>query len=267
MRRIKGFTLIELLVVIAIIALLVAILMPALQRVRKQTKAVVCQSNLRQWGLYFSMYTEDNNGRFFFVHSVGGFPFWCKPMESYYRNEPDIMLCPMAIKYIPRDAVTPWWGGGKSSAWCQEERNRYGVSLGSYGINNWIEDASQSNDPDLELFARWWGSPLVEGANNVPLFLDCMFAGGSPQERDGPPKDDNMHDSVEGGCSMSHFCINRHDGGTNGLFMDWSVRKVGLKELWTLKWHRQFDTANDWTKSGGAMPEDWPEWMRNFKDY
>jgi hypothetical protein len=49
--------------------------------------------------------------------------------------------------------------------------------------------------------------------------------------------------------------------------MDSSVRKVGLKELWTLKWHRKFNTANRWTRAGGVQPEDWPEWMRNFKDY
>ena len=65
----------------------------------------------------------------------------------------------------------------------------------------------------------------------------------------------------------SGFCINRHNGHINGLFLDWSVRKVGLKELWTLKWHMQFDTANKWTKAGGMQPENWPEWMRNFKDY
>ena len=51
------------------------------------------------------------------------------------------------------------------------------------------------------------------------------------------------------------------------LFMDWSVRKVGLKELWTLKWSRDFDTAGPWTLAGGVKPEDWPAWMQRFKDY
>ena len=48
MRKVKGFTLIELLVVIAIIALLLAILMPAMGRVKKQSRKVACQANLKQ---------------------------------------------------------------------------------------------------------------------------------------------------------------------------------------------------------------------------
>jgi len=66
---------------------------------------------------------------------------------------------------------------------------------------------------------------------------------------------------------MRNFCIDRRDGAINVLFMNWSIRKVGLKELWTLKWHRSYDTAGCWTKAGGVEPDDWPEWMRNFKDY
>jgi len=49
--------------------------------------------------------------------------------------------------------------------------------------------------------------------------------------------------------------------------VDFSSRAVGLKELWTLKWNRQFDTANIWTRAGGMQTDDWPEWMRHFKDY
>jgi prepilin-type N-terminal cleavage/methylation domain-containing protein len=56
MREYRGFTLVELLVVIAIIALLMAILMPILSNAKSQAKAAVCQSNLHQWCLTFSMY-------------------------------------------------------------------------------------------------------------------------------------------------------------------------------------------------------------------
>ena len=66
---------------------------------------------------------------------------------------------------------------------------------------------------------------------------------------------------------MKFFCINRHSGGVNSLFFDWSVRKVGLKELWTLTWHPLLGTTDKWTKAGGVKPEDWPQWMRRFHDY
>ena len=62
-----GFTLIELLVVIAIIALLLGILMPALQRVKKQAMEIVCRSNLREYGLAMRMYLDDNEARFPYV--------------------------------------------------------------------------------------------------------------------------------------------------------------------------------------------------------
>jgi len=66
---------------------------------------------------------------------------------------------------------------------------------------------------------------------------------------------------------MARCCINRHEGAVSCLLVDGSVRKVGLKELWTLKWHRSFNTAGPWTKAGGVQREDWPAWIRDFKDY
>ena len=64
MQRKKGFTLIELLVVIAIISVLMAILMPALQRVKKQARAIICRNNLKQYGLASKMYLGDWDGNF-----------------------------------------------------------------------------------------------------------------------------------------------------------------------------------------------------------
>jgi prepilin-type N-terminal cleavage/methylation domain-containing protein len=60
----KGFTLTELLVVIAIVALLMAILVPVVQRVKRQAQAVVCRSNLKQWGVIWAAAVAENDGRF-----------------------------------------------------------------------------------------------------------------------------------------------------------------------------------------------------------
>ena len=80
-RHHKGFTLIELLVVIAIISLLLAILMPSLNRVRKQARFVACKSNLKSYGLMAFMYTDDCDG----IMPNAWKSFYS---QRTYRNEP-----------------------------------------------------------------------------------------------------------------------------------------------------------------------------------
>ena len=74
---------------------------------------------------------------------------------------------------------------------------------------------------------------------------------------------------------MVRFCPNRHNGFVNSLFCDWSVRKLGLKELWTLKWHREFDINGPWTIAGFgsnaiSCAAAWDEaalWMKSMPEY
>jgi prepilin-type processing-associated H-X9-DG protein len=97
----------------------------------------------------------------------------------------------------------------------------------------------------------------VQGANFVPLFADALRFDAWPIWQDQPPQTEDL--GWQGTNHMARFCVNRHSGFINSAFCDFSVRKVGLKELWTLKWHRSYNT-------NAAAPV-WPTWMAKFKDY
>jgi len=135
---------------------------------------------------------------------------------------------------------------------------------GSYGFNEWLFGGTPFGfDDSVPFRTRLLGPDMfsLRGRTKIPLLLDSTMPSGRPDNFFSPPRFPGQ------GFGMAPFCINRHNGHVNGLFLDWSVRKIGLKELWTLEWSRQFDTAGPWTKAGGALPEDWPQWMRRFKDY
>ena len=64
MKRREAFTLIELLVVISVIALLLGLLLPALSKARSQARGAACQANLKHWATIITMYTMDNENRY-----------------------------------------------------------------------------------------------------------------------------------------------------------------------------------------------------------
>jgi len=66
---------------------------------------------------------------------------------------------------------------------------------------------------------------------------------GQPYETDDPPtyEGEPRTGVSTAGNEMRVFCINRHDGAVNVLLMDWTVRHIGLKDSWTLEWHRNYN--------------------------
>ena len=274
----KAFTLVELLVVIAIIALLMSILMPALARVRKQAKGVLCQANLNQLGVCFAMYAGDNDGLFMQGWHMANPPgvkaedIWMEALRPGYGDQGDIRCCPTAKKPGTEVSGNMYGGDGTFYAWGVFDGGwdppATPGDYGSYGINGYVQNpppqAKIIQDRDT---STNWRTASVSGAANVPLMTDAQWFGGWPLDTDNPPAFDGEPWSIDHYDMMRRFCINRHDGFNNCIFLDFSIRKVGLKELWKLKWHRKYDINGPWTIEGGVQPDDWPDWMKLFKDY
>jgi prepilin-type processing-associated H-X9-DG protein len=258
----RAFTLVELPVVLATVALLAAILWPVVQQAARQARAVACQSQLRQWGIGFAAFLDEHDTPVATASREGWEVFW----QRYCDRRQRLFLCPMASRYevnandpacAPREALG-WGVGSKFTAWKLPIRTPVteepGPLLGSYGMNG---TGLILLDPRVSRGGR-------VDRSNVPIFLDGASFDARVQPSDSPPAFDGQ---LVAYSDIKSWCLDRHAGGINSLFLDWSVRKVGLKELWTLEWSPLFDRRGPWTRAGGVKAEDWPSWMRSFRDY
>ena len=132
--------------------------------------------------------------------------------------------------------------------------------VGGYSINSWTNN--MTSDRGARKMAWFWKNvnTVRNNTSRIPVFGDSTWHDAWPTDVDSPPADIDEFGSGDKGTTneMKHFCIDRHRGRVNFTFMDWSVRDVGLKELWILQWHRDFNTHGQWTIAGSVKPEDWP---------
>ncbi len=211
----KGFTLIELLVVIAIIALLMSILMPALQRVRQQARKITCMANLKQWGLFWKMYCDDNNGFWLSglmhgsTNNAGSGRWWFVPMLESYNIGVKMRCCPQATKPVG-SGVHQGIGYWAEQAWQTGER------IGSYGPNGWMCNVPSG------MTSMWgrspasdhWRTPNVPNAWEIPLFTDGWWVDYWPRDADRPPAIPGGPPDSPNNSEMIRVCVDQ--GGRRG---------------------------------------------------
>jgi prepilin-type N-terminal cleavage/methylation domain-containing protein/prepilin-type processing-associated H-X9-DG protein len=247
-----GFSLVELLIVIAIIALLIGMLLPAIGRVRRIGRSAVCLSNLQQLGAAYKMYLNANANHSLPNTSTVTQLTWWEALNSYCPGIKRILLCPEATE--PGNAI-----GGAFRAWGPNATFDVGAPTwkvrdtftGSYAINAWLLEPTADEKNDL---SQWWKSqsmtPNARGSERIPVFGDCIMAWGTPTDSDTPPVDlinplpfrtglENPPPAGPKG-SMAYFCLDRHFGAVNIVFLDGHAENVGLAELWKLKWNNIF---------------------------
>jgi prepilin-type N-terminal cleavage/methylation domain-containing protein len=133
--RKKAFTLIELLVVISIIALLVAIILPALGRAKFKAREISCASNLHQWGIVVNLYAANNKGRFPIAGmrdngGSGGINAWDVPLSFITQANPQDFL---SSDYRSRPSLFSRYGGTYEMTICPAMSGKLTQNLQEFG--------------------------------------------------------------------------------------------------------------------------------------
>jgi prepilin-type N-terminal cleavage/methylation domain-containing protein/prepilin-type processing-associated H-X9-DG protein len=273
----KGFTLIELLVVIAIIALLLAIVVPALKRAKAAARFLVCKSNLRSLTTAINSYTVENKGAFIpyegSTGTSGNRSLWIDAVTNYASNVGEVRLCPEAKTTDPESILATDTGnyqGAAFRAWSwytptaeSPYAGNNNHSTGSYTFNGYLFTTvgiSERDKDDLKKYVdlNYLFNTVSSTSQpaTIPVLVDGIWPDAWPKQGEdpvsigqgtwatgvNPPPPYGTGPGAAGIQNyISRMLIDRHNKRLGVAFLDGHADQTEIVkdlELWSLRWRK-----------------------------